>query len=37
VGSYVLDSSGSVEGPMASCCEYGNEPLDSIRGGKFLV
>jgi hypothetical protein len=31
-----LDSSGSVEGPMAGSCEYGNEHSVSIKGGEFL-
>jgi hypothetical protein len=31
-----LDSSGSRQGPVTSCCEYGNEPSGSIKGGEFL-
>jgi hypothetical protein len=31
-----LDASGSGQGPVADCYEHGNEPSDSIRGGKFL-
>jgi len=23
-------------GPMAGCCEHGNEPSGSIKGGEFL-
>jgi hypothetical protein len=26
----------SVWGAVAASCEHGNEPLDSIKGGKFL-
>jgi hypothetical protein len=36
VGSCGLDSSGSGQGPVAGCCEHGNEPSDSIKGGGFL-
>jgi hypothetical protein len=31
-----LGSSGSEYGPGAGCCEHGNEPLCSIKGGKFI-
>jgi hypothetical protein len=31
-----LDSCGSEYGPVAACCEHGNEPSDSIKGRKFL-
>jgi hypothetical protein len=31
-----LDSSGSGWGPVADCCEHGNEPSNSIKGGDFL-
>jgi hypothetical protein len=31
-----LDASGSEYGPVAGCCEYGNEPSDSIKGGELL-
>jgi hypothetical protein len=24
------------QGPVAGCCEHGNEPLDSIKGREFL-
>jgi len=27
---------GSEYGPVAGCCEHGNEPSGSIKGGKFL-
>jgi len=36
VGRCGLDSSGSGYGPVAGCCEYGNEPPGSIKGGEFL-
>jgi len=32
-----LDASGSEEGPVAGCCEHGNEPLGSIKAGNFLT
>jgi hypothetical protein len=32
VGRCRLDASGSVAG----CCEHGNEPSGSIKGGEFL-
>jgi hypothetical protein len=32
-----LDVSGSGLGPVAGCCEHGNEPLGSIKVGEFLV
>jgi hypothetical protein len=28
-----MDSSGSGQGPVVGCCEHGNEPSGSIRGG----
>jgi len=31
-----LDSSGSRQGPVARCCEDGNEPSESIKCGEFL-
>jgi len=31
-----LDSSGSGEGLVVGCCEHGNEPWGSIKGGEFL-
>jgi hypothetical protein len=34
VGSCGLDSCGSVYGPVAGCCEHGNEPSVSIKGGR---
>jgi hypothetical protein len=31
-----LYSTGSGQGPVASCCEHGNEPSGSLNSGKFL-
>jgi hypothetical protein len=31
-----LDASDSGWGPGAGCCEHGNEPSVSIKGGEFL-
>jgi hypothetical protein len=31
-----LDASGSRQGPVAGCCEHGNEPYGYIKGGEFL-
>jgi hypothetical protein len=31
-----LDEYSLGEGPMAGCCEHGNEPSDSIKGGEFI-
>jgi len=36
VGKCGLNSSGSRYGPMVGFCEHGNEPLCSIKGGKYL-
>jgi hypothetical protein len=36
LGTCGLDSSGSGYGPVAGCCENGNEPSGSIKGGEFL-
>jgi hypothetical protein len=36
VGWCGVDSSGSEYGPVASCCEHGNEPAGYIKGGEFL-
>jgi hypothetical protein len=36
VGRCALDTSDSRQGPVAGYCEYGNEPLGSIKGGQFL-
>jgi len=36
VGKRRLDASGSGQGPVVGCCGHGNEPLGSIKGGKFL-
>jgi hypothetical protein len=32
-----LDSSGSIQGPVASSCEHCNKSSGSIKGGEFLV
>jgi len=34
--SCVLDASHSGQGPVAGCCEHGNEPSSSIKAGNFL-
>lgn len=31
-----MDLYGSVKGPVAGCCERGNELRGSIKGGEFL-
>jgi len=31
-----MDSSGSGQGPVARCCEDGNEPSCSVKGEEFL-
>jgi hypothetical protein len=31
-----LDSSDSGYGQVTDCCEHGNEPSGSIKGGEFL-
>jgi hypothetical protein len=31
-----FDISDSGQGPVAGCCEYGNEPSGSIKGEEFL-
>jgi hypothetical protein len=36
VGRCGLDSFGSGQGPIAGCCEHGNELPGSIKGGEFL-
>jgi hypothetical protein len=36
VGRCGLDAFGSGWGPMAVCCESGNEPSGSINSGKFF-
>jgi hypothetical protein len=36
VGSCGLDSSSSVWGLVASCCEHDNETSSSIKDGEFL-
>jgi hypothetical protein len=30
-----LDKCGSGQGPVLDCCECGNDPSDSIKGGEF--
>jgi len=35
-GMCVLDASGSEQGPLAECCEHGNEPSGSTKGGEFV-
>jgi hypothetical protein len=30
-----VDSSGSGKGPVTGCCEHGNEPSVSTKGGEF--
>jgi hypothetical protein len=36
VGRCGLDSSALGWGPVTGCCEQGNEPSGSIKGGEFL-
>jgi hypothetical protein len=36
VGRCGLNTSSSRQGPAAGCCEHGNEPSGSMKGGKFL-
>jgi hypothetical protein len=36
VGRCRLDASGSGQGPVAACCENGNELSGSVKGGEFL-
>jgi hypothetical protein len=36
MGRCGLDAFGSGKGPVASCCEYGNESSGSLEGGEFL-
>jgi len=35
VGGCGLDASGSRLEPVTGCCEHGNEPSGSIKGGEF--
>jgi hypothetical protein len=35
MGKCGLDSSGSVQGPVAGSCIHSNEPLGSIKGREF--
>jgi len=37
VGKSGVDEFGSEYGPVASPCEYSNEPSSSIKGGNFLT
>jgi hypothetical protein len=32
----VIDLYGSGLGQVAGCCVHGNEPMDSVKDGKFL-
>jgi len=34
--AWKVDSSGSGYGPVVGCCEHGNEPSRSMKGGNFL-
>jgi hypothetical protein len=36
MGRYELAASGSGQGPVASCCEHGNEPSGSVKCVEFL-
>jgi hypothetical protein len=36
VGTCGLDSFGSRKRLVAGCCEHGNEPSGSIKGGEFI-
>jgi hypothetical protein len=36
VRSCGLDLSGSLQGPVAGCCEHSNEPSCLIKGREFL-
>jgi hypothetical protein len=36
IGRFGLDASDLGQEPVAGCCEQGNEPSGSIKGGKFL-
>jgi hypothetical protein len=36
MGTCVPDASGSGLGPVTGCCEHGNEPSGSIKGGEIL-
>jgi hypothetical protein len=31
-----LNASGSGQGSVVGCCEHGDEPPGSVKGGKFL-
>jgi hypothetical protein len=35
-GGQILVRPGSVQGHLAGCCEYGDEPSGSIKCGEFL-
>jgi hypothetical protein len=36
MGGHRLDQSGSGQGQVAGCCEYGDEPSGSIKCRNFL-
>jgi hypothetical protein len=36
MGRCGLDSSGSVQGPVAGCCEHGHKHSGYIKGEEFL-
>jgi hypothetical protein len=36
IGRCGVDTSGSGEVPVTSCCEHGNEPLSPTKSGEFL-
>jgi hypothetical protein len=36
MGGYRLDRSGSGQGRVVGSCEYGDEPLGSIKCGEFV-
>jgi hypothetical protein len=36
IGWEGVDSSGSGQGQVSDCCECGNEPLGSVKGGESL-
>jgi hypothetical protein len=35
-GGHGVDWSGWGQWQLADCCEHGNEPLGSVKGGEFL-
>jgi len=36
VGGRGLDAYGSGYGPVAGCCEHGNEPSDFMKDGMYI-